>query len=154
MKRTRRVHDFADVVEKVMPQLDGGRRGQVLLPHVWNQVVGEVFARQSCPNSIIKGVLDVAVSNANWLHELRFMKASILERLHAMLPETPINDIRFKVGPVPCAPDPADSEPLPDLSPGEQQSISAQTDCIQDDDVRRSLEAVIRAHARNKKAGS
>ena len=86
MKRTGRTHPFGEIMEEVLPHVDGGRRGQVVLPHVWGQIVGEVFARQSCPNAIVKGVLDVSVSNANWLHELRFMKASIMERLHEMLP--------------------------------------------------------------------
>jgi hypothetical protein len=152
MKRTGRTHALSEIMEAVLPHLDSGRRGQVLLPRLWSQAVGEVFARQSCPSSIVKGVLQVSVSNANWLHELRFMKAAILERLHAMLPETPISDIRFKVAPVPCAPDPADSEPLPELSTEEQQLISAQADCIQDEDLRAAFEAAMRAHARNKKS--
>jgi hypothetical protein len=153
MKRTGRTHPFAEIMEKVLPHLDGGRRGQVVLPHVWGHIVGEVFARQSCPNAIVKGVLDVSVSNANWLHELRFMKAAIMERLHEVLPEMPITDIRFKVGAVPRAPGPAESEPLPELSAEEQQRIRAQADCIQDEDVRSALEAAMAAHARNKKAG-
>jgi hypothetical protein len=153
MKRTGRPHALGELMGTVLPQLDSGRRGQVLLPSVWNQAVGEVFARQSCPHSIISGVLHVAVSNSNWLHEMQFMKAAILERLQDALPDTQINDIRFRVAHVPCAPDPADADPLPELTSSEQQSISAQTGCIQDEDLRRALEAAITAHARNKKAG-
>jgi hypothetical protein len=153
MKRSGRTHPLGEIMEKVLPQLDSGRRGQVLLPRLWKEAVGEVFARQSCPCSIVKGILQVSVSNSNWLHELRFMKAAIMERLHDMLPETPISDIRFRVAHVPCAPELADEEPLPELNSSEQQAISAQTDCIQDEDLRRAFEAVITAHARNKKAG-
>lgn len=151
MKRTGRTHALGEVMETVLPQLDSGRRGQVLLPRLWKQAVGEVFARQSCPSSIVKGVLQVSVSNSNWLHELHFMKAAIMERLSDMLPGTPISDIRFRVAHVPCAPDPAEADPLPELSSSEKQSISAQTDCIQDEELRRALEAAIIAHARNKK---
>jgi len=141
-------------MEAVLPQLDSGRRGQVLLPRLWSKAVGEVFARQSCPSSIVKGVLQVSVSNANWLHELRFMKAAILERLHVMLPETPISDIRFRVAPVPRPQETVDIEPLPDLSPGEQEHISAQAACIQDEELRGAFEAAMRAYLRNKKSES
>ena len=154
MKRTGRPHALGELMETVLPQVDSGRRGQVLLPSVWNQAVGEVFARQSCPHSIISGVLHVAVSNSNWLHEMQFMKAAILERLQGTLPDTQINDIRFRVAHVACAPDPEDADPLPELTSSEQQSISAQTGCIKDESLRRALEAAITAHARNKKAGA
>ena len=69
------------------------------------------------------------------------------------MPDTTIKDIRFRVAHVPCMPDPSESEPLPELSNSEKKSISAQTDCIQDKDLRSALEAAISAHARNKKAG-
>lgn len=154
MKRIRRTHALSQIMDAVLPQLDSGRQGQMLLPRVWRQAVGEVFARQTCPCSIVNGVLRVSVSNSNWLQELHFMKAAILAKLQSMLPDTQISDIRFRVAHVPCAPDPADADPLPELSSGEQQRISAQTDCIEDEELRHALEAVISAHARNKKAGS
>jgi len=153
MKRKGRTHALSELMETVLPQLDSGRRGQVLLPRLWKQAVGEVFACQSYPSSIVQGVLQVSVSNSNWLHELHFMKAAILGRLQEMLPDTPISDIRFRVAHVPCVPDPADDDPLPELNSSEQQSISAQTDCIQDKELRSAMEAAMTAHARNKKAG-
>lgn len=154
MKRTGRTHAMSELVDRLLPGLDGGRRGQVLLPRVWSEAVGGVFARESCPSMLVGGVLQVSVSNSNWLHEMRFMKAQILERLHAMLPDTPIHDIRFKVGPVPRPQEPVDIEPLPELSPGEQQHISAQAACIRDEELRGAFESAMRAHARNKKSGS
>ncbi|MBM4310060.1 MAG: DUF721 domain-containing protein [Deltaproteobacteria bacterium] len=154
MKRTGSTHAMNELVDRLLPGLDGGRRGQVLLPRVWSEAVGEVFARESCPSMLVGGVLQVAVSNSNWLHEMRFMKAQILERLHAMLPDTPMSDIRFKVGPVPRPQDPVDTEPLPELSPGEQLHISEQAACIKDEELRGALEAAMTAHARNKKAGA
>jgi hypothetical protein len=154
MKRNGRTHALAEVMESILPQLDSDRKGQMLLPRLWKQAVGEVFARQSCPSSIVRGVLQVTVSNSNWLQELHFMKAEIMERLGAVLPGTTISDIRFRVGHVPSATDPASDEPLPPLSASEQRSISAQADCIQDEELRRALEAVITAHARNRKSKS
>jgi hypothetical protein len=152
MKRTGRTHAMGEIVDTVLPGLDRGRRGQVLLPRLWIEAVGEVFARQSRPSQIANSVLQVSVSNSNWLHEMRFMKAQILERLHAMLPGTPISDIRFKVGYVPLARETPDSEPLPELNADEQQHISAQAACIQDAELRSVLEAAMCAYARNKKA--
>lgn len=154
MKRTGRTHTMSELLDELLKGVDGPRRGQVLLPGLWKEAVGEVFASQSCPRLIAGGVLQVAVSNSNWLHEIRFMKAAILERLRGMLPETPISDIRFKVAQVPGAQEPDESEPLPELSTGEQQHISEQSACIKDEDLRRVLEAAMIAHARNKKAGA
>jgi hypothetical protein len=141
-------------MDTVLPKLDSGRQGQVLLPRLWKQAVGEVFARQTCPSSIVKGVLQVSVSNSNWLHELNFMRAAIMERLHDLLPDMPITDIRFRVAHVPSAPDPADADPLPALNISEQQSIRAQTGCIGDEDVRQAMEAAMTAYARNKKSSA
>jgi len=152
MKRTSRMHAMSELVGTVLPGLDGGRRGQVLLPRLWREAVGEVFARESCPSMLVGGVLQVSVSNSNWLHEMRFMKAQILERLHALLPDTPISDIRFKVAPVPRAQAAVDIEPLPELSPGEQLHISEQAACIRDEELRGAFEGAMTAHARNKKA--
>jgi len=154
MKRTGRTHAMSELVDTVLPGLDGGRRGQVLLPRVWSEAVGEVFARESCPSMLVGGVLQVSVSNSNWLHEMRFMKAQILARLHEALPETPISDIRFKVAPVPRAQAAVDIEPLPELSPGEQEHISEQAACIRDEGLSGAFEGAMTAHARNKKAGA
>jgi len=154
MKRTGRTHTMGEIVDTVLPGIDSGRRGQVLLPRLWSEAVGEVFARQSCPSMIAASVLQVSVSNSNWLHEMRFMKAQILERLQVMLPGTPISDIRFKVGPVPRAQEAQNIEPLPELNPEEQQHISAQAACIPDAELRSAFEAAMRAHARNRKSGS
>ena len=78
MKRTGHTHPLGEIMETVLPQLDSGRKGQLLLPRLWNQAVGEVLARQSCPSSVVNGVLQVSVTNSNWLHELHFMKAAIM----------------------------------------------------------------------------
>jgi len=154
MKRTGRTHAMSELVDTVLPGLDGGRRGQVMLPRMWSEAVGEVFGRESCPSMLAGGVLQVSVSNSNWLHEMRFMKTQILERLQAMLPDTPISDIRFRVGPVPRPQEPVDMEPLPELSPGEQEHISSQAACIRDEELRGAFEAAMRAHLRNKKSES
>jgi hypothetical protein len=154
MKRSSRTHALAEVVESILPQLDSDRTAQILLPRLWKKAVGEVFARQSCPSSIVRDVLQVTVSNSIWLQELHFMKGEIMERLRAALPDTTLSDIRFRVGHVPCAPRPAADDPLPQLSADEQQSISAQADCIQDEELRSALEAVMRAYARNRKSKS
>jgi len=152
VKRTGRTHAMSELVDTVLPGLDGERRGQVLLPRLWREAVGEVFARQSCPRLIVGGLLQVAVSNANWLHEMRFMKEAILERLRGMLPDTPLRDIRFKVAPVPGAQEVEDDEPLPELSPAETTHIRDQAACIGDEELRDAFEAVMRAHARNRKS--
>lgn len=68
------------------------------LEAAWREAAGELAARYSRPRSIRRNTLDVVVTNSTLLQDLSFQKASILSRLHSLLPDQPIRDLRFRLG--------------------------------------------------------
>lgn len=54
---------------------------------VWNEVVGEVIARNTRPVGIREGVLFVEVASSVWMQELVMLRGDIAERLNAELGE-------------------------------------------------------------------
>jgi Zn-ribbon-containing, possibly RNA-binding protein and truncated derivatives len=76
----------------------GRARTAELLVAAWNEAVGELFAKQSTPVTIRRGVLEVRVTAAVFAQELVFRKAEILEKLRELLPAAKVRDIRFKTG--------------------------------------------------------
>ncbi|MDO4558865.1 MAG: DUF721 domain-containing protein [Planctomycetia bacterium] len=62
----------------------------------WNTAVGEMFAAQSVPGVIRRGVLEVRVSAPIFSQELTFRKAEILGKLRELLPAAGIRDLRFR----------------------------------------------------------
>ncbi|HWE35164.1 MAG TPA: DciA family protein [Isosphaeraceae bacterium] len=86
------------------------------LEAAWEAAVGEPACRQSKVGGVRHGVLSVTVAHPTLLEELAaFRKPALLAALRRAAPETPIQDIRFKVGPIaPPAPEPeADDPPRP-----------------------------------------
>jgi predicted nucleic acid-binding Zn ribbon protein len=67
---------------------------------VWLQVVGGAFAKFTRPGQVRRGVLEVTVANSLMMQELTFQKANLVAKLSELLPDEPINDLRFRVGQV------------------------------------------------------
>lgn len=64
----------------------------------WDRAVGEQMARHTEPGRLAEGVLTVRVSSPVWAHQLSFLKPELLERLHTLVPEAGIRDLRFQSG--------------------------------------------------------
>ena len=80
------------------------------LESAWAAAVGEPACRQTKVGGVRHGVLSVTVAHPTLLEELAaFRKAELLAALRRDAPGTPIQDIRFRVGPV--DPPPAEGEP-------------------------------------------
>ena len=75
------------------------------LEAAWDAAVGEPLRRQTRVGEVRRGVLNVTVAHPALLEELSaFRKPRLLEALRQNAPDTPVLDIRFRVGPV--TPDP------------------------------------------------
>lgn len=71
------------------------------LEHAWESAIGEPGCRQTKVSGLRRGVLNVVVTHPVLLQELAaFRKPQLLAALRQAIPETPIQDIRFRVGSV------------------------------------------------------
>jgi predicted nucleic acid-binding Zn ribbon protein len=78
------------------------------LEEAWNTAVGEPHCHQTRVGEVRRGVLTVIVAHPTLLEELAaFRKPQLLQALRVGAPATPIQDIRFRVGPIdqPAAPE-------------------------------------------------
>ena len=77
----------------------GGLRAGAALERAWADAVGEPACRRTRVDGLRRGVLAVIVAHPALLEELSaFRKPALLAALRAALPETPIHDLRFRVG--------------------------------------------------------
>lgn len=67
---------------------------------VWEDAVGIVIAENARPAAFKSRILLVHVSNSPWLHQLRFLKRDLIEKVNAALAEPLVADIKFKIGPL------------------------------------------------------
>jgi len=65
----------------------------------WQTVVGEV-ASATQVGSLRRGTLEIQVANSLLMQELTFRKEELLTKLNAVLPDTEIKQLRFRVGQV------------------------------------------------------
>lgn len=66
----------------------------------WQDLVGPKIAKQSQPEFLKDGVLQVRVENSVWLSHLRFLEGQLIQRLSKELPSLEIKEIRFRQGPL------------------------------------------------------
>ena len=99
-----------------------GRLWEYRLQKQWKTLVGEATAAHTWPTRIKFHKLHVLVDNSVWLHQLTYLKRSLLEKIQSEMTELSVDDIIFRIGEIPDCPEedsPADA-PSP-LRPLEQQ---------------------------------
>ena len=89
----------SDLVPKIVAQCGLSERLQMEeVSAAWTGIVGDFIARQTCPDSIVRGVLVVRILQPAVHHALMMQKARILQNLRAALGATAVKDLRFKHG--------------------------------------------------------
>ena len=89
------------IVAELMSQKGFGRvQSSAELEEAWREAAGAAIAQFTRVGTIRRGRLEVVVANSVLIQELGFQKSAILEALKERLPDQPISDLRFKVGPV------------------------------------------------------
>ena len=111
----------------------------------WETLVGEVVAAHTWPGRIKFRKLYVAVDNSVWLHQLLYLKATLLENIQARMEELQLEDIIFRIGELP--------EPREDDIDGPAEQVAVSPDArktareyarsINDEELRDSLTRVI-----------
>jgi predicted nucleic acid-binding Zn ribbon protein len=161
--RARRRVSIDDLVKSVIEKhglSEEIRQGCVFL--FWRHMVSPTIAAKTSPESIHKGVLRVWTTSSAWVHELQFYKAQMIEQINAAVSRWPggppiVTDIRFVLGtqrerserdallaqvrmlqgrrrpPAPTS---------PPVTEAHRQAIHAETACIDDEDLRATIESL------------
>ncbi len=74
---------------------------EVRLQQEWEGLVGQTIAKHSYPESIRYKKLNLVADNSIWLQQLVFLKATILEAIHSILPDLNLTDIILRIGSIP-----------------------------------------------------
>ena len=74
---------------------------EVRLQQEWEGLVGQTIAKHSYPESIRYKKLNLVADNSIWLQQLMFLKATILEAIHSILPDLALTDIILRIGSIP-----------------------------------------------------
>ncbi|MDH5587868.1 MAG: DUF721 domain-containing protein [Nitrospirota bacterium] len=89
---------------------------EIRLQHEWEGLVGHTIAKHSYPESIRYKKLYLMADNSIWLQQLVFLKATIVEAIHSIMPDLALTDIILRIGPVPVRPPASTPSPLATLS--------------------------------------
>lgn len=111
----------------------------------WNALVGEVVAAHTWPTRIKFRKLHVAVENSVWLHQLIYLKTTLLEKIQAQMEDLSLQDIIFRIGEIPES-----REETVDVhadqvlvSPAARKTALEYTQGVNDAELRDSLTRVI-----------
>ncbi len=122
-----------------------GRLWEYRLQKQWKALVGEVVAAHTWPSRIKFRKLHVAVDNSVWLHQLLYLKATIMENIQAQMEELQLEDIIFRIGELPEAREDAvdESTGQAPVSPDARKTAREYTQAVNDEELRDSLTRVI-----------
>lgn len=127
----------------------------------WVSIVGEPIASNTWPDQIRYKKLYLLVHNSVWLHQLTFLKPTLIQKLNQVAGADVVTDIVLKIGELPEADRaPASPEALHAVTPPASDAllaeISAHVTTIQDPDLRNHLAQLMAqslAQPRGPKAG-
>ena len=121
------------------------RLGEYRLQKEWKALVGEVVAAHTWPARIKFRKLHVSVDHAVWLHQLRYLKATLLENIQARMEELQVEDIIFRIGELPEPREDAVDGPAEQVavSPDLERTAREYTRDVNDDELRDSCTRLI-----------
>ncbi|MEY4703903.1 MAG: hypothetical protein RL042_99 [Nitrospirota bacterium] len=127
----------------------------------WVSIVGEPIASNTWPDQIRYKKLYLLVHNSVWLHQLTFLKPTLIQKLNQVAGADVVTDIVLRIGELPEADRvPASPEALHTATPPASDAllaeISAHVTTIQDPDLRHHLAQLMAqslAQPRGPKAG-
>jgi len=68
------------------------------LEEAWTEAAGPGLSSATRVGRLHRGVLEILVASSPLLQELTFQKTELLHRLRHLLPDQPIQDLRFRLG--------------------------------------------------------
>ncbi|MBI4313503.1 MAG: DUF721 domain-containing protein [Candidatus Omnitrophica bacterium] len=90
-----------DILNPLMKRwADEKRPGAEDIRRMWRKLVGTKAAQHSCPTSLRKGELLVAVDTSVWLWNLSLRRGEFLKELQASWGSDSVQSVRFKIKPL------------------------------------------------------
>lgn len=90
---------IGQVLESILDQCRSESGGILQLAYLWEKAVGPPISDNAKPFAVKGSLLLVHVSSSVWLHQLRFLKAELMEKINLGLKKNQrIEDIKFKIG--------------------------------------------------------
>ena len=63
----------------------------------WEEIVGEKLAKYTQPISYKDKTITVGVTSSMFVNDLNYMKGDIIEKIKEVIPDSPVQDINFRV---------------------------------------------------------
>jgi hypothetical protein len=147
------IERLTDVLEKSLKRIDpSGRLAEYSVWPVWNDIVGDIIARNAQPEKIRQGTLFVKVSSHVWMQQLQYMKDQIADKLNQKLGGEVVKNIFFYVGEIALPATDRGAKPFPPAPEPEPVSLSeAVLNSIKDQDIRRAFQRLFTAHSRRRR---
>lgn len=153
MQKKRRPEHIGSILKQLFQDQKWESNIEASLPLLrWQEIVGSQLAKQTQPESLKDGVLQVRVENSVWLNHLRFLGEELRQKLNQELPSLEIKELRFRQGTLdkvqagpPSTGSHAASSSERDAAPRQPLSQEQQKllDTISDPELRRDLETLL-----------
>ena len=90
---------LGEVLDEIIERYRSDSQGGIThLIGAWNRAIGPPITDNARPFAVKGTLLLVHVSSSAWLHQLRFLKNELLEKLNNALDNQRIEEIKFKIG--------------------------------------------------------
>lgn len=111
----------------------------------WKDIVGEVLAAHTWPTRIRFRKLFIAVETTVWLHQLTYLKSTLMEKIQSQTPNLYLKDIVFRIGEIPeqQLSDPESKNVTPHVSAESLMTATEYTREVTNEEIRYSLTRVI-----------
>jgi len=92
---------IGEVLDAIVDQCRSDSQGGIThLIRTWDRAIGPPIADNARPFAVKGTLLLVHVSSSAWMHQLRFLKNELLDKLNNDLDNQRIEEIKFKIGPL------------------------------------------------------
>jgi hypothetical protein len=111
----------------------------------WKDIVGEVLAAHTWPTRIRFRKLFIAVETTVWLHQLTYLKSTLMEKIQSQTPNLYLKDIVFRIGEIPeqRGDKPESKNVTPHVSAESLMTATEYTREVTNEEIRYSLTRVI-----------
>jgi predicted nucleic acid-binding Zn ribbon protein len=99
LQKKRRPEHIGSILKQLFQDQKWEKNIEASLPLLrWQEIVGSQLARQTQPEFLKDGVLQVRVENSVWLNHLRFLGEELRQKLNKEMPSLEIKELRFRQG--------------------------------------------------------